>query len=212
MALDTARQIKAGVVWVNSTNLFDAAAGFGGYRESGFGREGGKEGLYEYTKVIGDGYEVIGAKVNGNGQHDNNVDGDSELRAPIAHNSLPAIDRTPKNYVGGKQARPDSGYSRPVYGPGGQLIGEVGEGNRKDIRNAVEAARAAGKWAEQTAHGRAQILYYIAENLSARADEFARRLASAAGCRPSEADLHSGRPSIHSIRPRHAGLATACPE
>ena len=44
LALDIAPKIKAGVVWINSTNLFDAAAGFGGYRESGFGREGGREG------------------------------------------------------------------------------------------------------------------------------------------------------------------------
>jgi len=38
------------VVWVNATNLFDAACGFGGYRESGYGREGGKEGMYEYLE------------------------------------------------------------------------------------------------------------------------------------------------------------------
>jgi aldehyde dehydrogenase (NAD+) len=50
LALDIAPKIKAGVVWINSTNLFDAAAGFGGYRESGFGREGGKEGMWEYVK------------------------------------------------------------------------------------------------------------------------------------------------------------------
>ena len=47
-ALEVAARIKAGVVWINSTNMFDAAAGFGGYRESGFGREGGREGLSEY--------------------------------------------------------------------------------------------------------------------------------------------------------------------
>ncbi|HEV7481072.1 MAG TPA: aldehyde dehydrogenase family protein, partial [Roseiarcus sp.] len=47
-AFEVAARIKAGVVWINSTNMFDAAAGFGGYRESGFGREGGREGLSEY--------------------------------------------------------------------------------------------------------------------------------------------------------------------
>ncbi len=47
-ALEVAARIKAGVVWINSTNMFDAASGFGGYRESGFGREGGREGLFEY--------------------------------------------------------------------------------------------------------------------------------------------------------------------
>ncbi|MEM9975799.1 MAG: aldehyde dehydrogenase family protein, partial [Pseudomonadota bacterium] len=45
LALDIAPKLAAGVVWVNATNLFDAAAGFGGVRESGFGREGGWEGL-----------------------------------------------------------------------------------------------------------------------------------------------------------------------
>src|SRR5436853_5370799 len=50
VALHLASQIKAGVVWVNSTNLFDAACGFGGFRESGYGREGGREGLPEYLE------------------------------------------------------------------------------------------------------------------------------------------------------------------
>src|SRR6202453_4835731 len=44
VALHVAAQLKAGVVWVNCTNLFDASCGFGGYRESGYGREGGREG------------------------------------------------------------------------------------------------------------------------------------------------------------------------
>src|SRR2546421_1524552 len=52
VALQIAAQIKAGVVWVNSTNMFDAACGFGGYRESGFGREGGREGLIEYLQPV----------------------------------------------------------------------------------------------------------------------------------------------------------------
>ncbi|HZB27014.1 MAG TPA: aldehyde dehydrogenase family protein, partial [Gemmatimonadales bacterium] len=50
LALDIAPQLKAGTVWINCTNVFDAASGFGGYRESGFGREGGREGLREYVK------------------------------------------------------------------------------------------------------------------------------------------------------------------
>ncbi|MDP2975813.1 MAG: aldehyde dehydrogenase family protein, partial [Anaerolineales bacterium] len=50
LALDVASKIKAGAMWVNCHNVFDAAAGFGGYRESGFGREGGREGLFEYVR------------------------------------------------------------------------------------------------------------------------------------------------------------------
>ena len=47
-AYEIARQIKAGVIWCNTFNQFDAAAPFGGYRESGFGREGGRSGLSAY--------------------------------------------------------------------------------------------------------------------------------------------------------------------
>ncbi len=50
LALDAASKVKAGSLWVNCTNLFDAASGFGGYRESGYGREGGREGLFEYLR------------------------------------------------------------------------------------------------------------------------------------------------------------------
>jgi aldehyde dehydrogenase (NAD+) len=49
-SLHLAPSLQAGVVWVNCTNQFDAACGFGGYRESGYGREGGREGLLEYMK------------------------------------------------------------------------------------------------------------------------------------------------------------------
>jgi aldehyde dehydrogenase (NAD+) len=186
LALDVARKIKAGVVWINSTNLFDAASGFGGYRESGFGREGGKEGLYEYVKKdelgrMKDEHQSFSFVVPKDESMET-TDGNGSSSFIIHSASLiPPIDRTPKHYIGGKQARPDSGYSRPVYDPQGQRIGEVGDGNRKDIRNAVEAARAAGKWADQTAHNRAQILYYVAENLSTRAQEFANRIIQMTG-------------------------------
>lgn len=43
VALEVAMSVKAGTVWINSHNCFDAAAGFGGYKMSGYGRDGGKE-------------------------------------------------------------------------------------------------------------------------------------------------------------------------
>lgn len=174
LALDVAPKLKCGVVWINSTNLFDASAGFGGYRESGFGREGGREGLWEYLTPI-KAHEAAPLPVIDATAH---VDTDEDTVHVAA---LPAIDRTPKLFIGGKQARPDSGYSLTVRALGGRAVGEVGEGNRKDIRNAVEAAQAAGGWAKLSGHQRAQILYYIAENLSVRADEFAQRIASMTG-------------------------------
>ncbi len=106
------------------------------------------------------------------------------LRLTIRTSIEPAaapIDRTVKQYIGGKQARPDSGYSFPVYGRDGELLGEAPLGNRKDIRNAVEAARNASGWARTGAHNRAQVIYYIAENMIQRRDEIAHRLARAVG-------------------------------
>ncbi|MEO6878609.1 MAG: aldehyde dehydrogenase family protein, partial [Gemmatimonadaceae bacterium] len=176
LALDVAPKIKAGVVWVNSTNLFDAAAGFGGYRESGFGREGGREGMYEYVKRS----EKRGARAE-KAATGAKQPAKAEAKVP-SDSSLPSIDRTPKLYIGGKQARPDSGYTRRIHSALGEVVGEAPEGNRKDIRNAVEAAHAAaGKWARSTGHNRAQILYYIAENLSVRAGEFATRINAMTG-------------------------------
>ena len=183
LALDVAPKLACGVVWINSTNLFDAAAGFGGYRESGFGREGGREGMWEYLKAVR-AHEVAPRPVmdaplsTPGGEDDEARAGHDAVREGDA---LPPIDRTPKLFIGGKQARPDSGYSLPVRALNGRVVGEVGEGNRKDICNAVEAAHAASGWARLTGHQRAQILYYIAENLSARGDEFARRIVAMTG-------------------------------
>src|ERR1700757_1886826 len=168
VALHVAAQLKAGVVWVNSTNLFDAACGFGGYRESGFGREGGREGLLEYLEPAWF-KKAPALKKNGTGKKD---------QADVAN---PDIDRTVKLYIGGKQVRPDSGYSIEIRGEKGQLLGESPLGNRKDVRKAVEAARKAETWSKATAHNRAQVLYYIAENLSQRSEEIAARLAAAVG-------------------------------
>ncbi|MFM0592798.1 aldehyde dehydrogenase family protein [Paraburkholderia dilworthii] len=165
-ALDIAPRLACGVVWINATNLFDAAVGFGGYRESGYGREGGREGIYEYLKLrdwlnLAKRQPLV--REAGAGRFE-----------PTSNVAL--IDRTAKLFIGGKQVRPDSGYSLPVHAPDGTAVGEVGEGNRKDIRNAVEAARAAQKWSQASAHNRAQVLFYLAENLAVRADEFVRQL------------------------------------
>jgi aldehyde dehydrogenase (NAD+) len=165
LALDMVPKLRAGVVWVNGTNMFDAAAGFGGMRESGFGREGGREGMRAYLRPAATAKPL-------------------KRTLPVAEPADPqvdGIDRTAKLYVGGKQARPDGGYSRAVWSPKGRLLGHAGLGNRKDIRNAVEAAHAAKGWGRATAWNRTQVLYYLAENLTARAPEFAARLADMTG-------------------------------
>jgi acyl-CoA reductase-like NAD-dependent aldehyde dehydrogenase len=272
LALDMASRIKAGIVWVNSTNLFDAAAGFGGYKESGYGREGGREGMYEYLvprweqelkrstqleaasaepviqsgpgepgepagessgpaatpaaqaavirdsfggfeATLGEEYEDLLSGGLDGVLEDFTVEFPAEelpgeaaaglpaeaaapesLALPVestaaeaaaalaprhtAAEGLPAIDRTPKLYIGGKQVRPDGGYSYAITSRNGVFLGEVGLGNRKDIRNAVEAARKASAWSSSTGHNRAQILYYLAENMAERAAELSELLDS----------------------------------
>lgn len=174
LALGVAPRLVAGVVWVNGTNMFDAAAGFGGTRESGFGREGGWEGLAAYLRPSGKG-KALQPVAAMPGKPDQPGGG--------------ALDRTAKNYVGGKQARPDGGYSRAVYNAKGALLGHVGIGNRKDIRNAVEAAQGAKDWSGTTGHSRAQILFYAAENLEARADEFAARIDAMTGGKSGKSEV-----------------------
>jgi aldehyde dehydrogenase (NAD+) len=172
-AFEVAARIKAGVVWINSTNMFDAASGFGGYRESGFGREGGREGLSEYRIA-----DEPRPKPNSTRLARLAA---SPGFAPTRKAADADIDRTAKLHIGGKQARPDSGHSYAVLDAAGREVGLAGLGNRKDIRNAVEAAAKASSWGAATAHNRGQVLYYVAENLAAREDEFARRLSAVTG-------------------------------
>jgi aldehyde dehydrogenase (NAD+) len=208
VALHIAAQLKAGVVWVNCTNLFDASCGFGGYRESGYGREGGREGLLEYMEPAWFKNatllppEAPMERPASPPVRDNNDDDDDEARqgrpALPQQAGSPAIDRTVKLYIGGKQARPDSGYSMEVRAADGRLLGEAPLGNRKDIRNAVEAARKATAWTKASAHNRAQVLYYSAENLSQRRDEIAHRLAAVVGDKQAAAEVNLGIERIFS--------------
>jgi aldehyde dehydrogenase (NAD+) len=179
LALDVAPKIKAGTLWINCTNVFDAASGFGGYKESGFGREGGREGIWEYVRPKWEERQREARRER------EPRPGRAGARAAVTRASAatPTIDRTAKLYIGGKQVRPDQGYSLIIHDAAGRLGGEVGQGNRKDIRNAVEAARQAESWARATAHNRAQVLYYIGENLAVRAEEFSARLARLTGAR-----------------------------
>ena len=190
LALETAKHIMAGTVWINCHNMFDAAAGFGGYKQSGYGRDGGKEGLYEYVKPawqdkvrledvkvdfakFGAAYKADGPGING---------GNGETKSD-------QVDRTYKLYYGGSQKRPDGNYSRIIRNVEGRVMAQVGESNRKDVRNAVEVARKAQPgWAKKSPFNRQQILYYIAENLDIRRRGFARMLVDLTGISQAEAD------------------------
>ncbi len=169
LALDIAPKVKAGVIWINSTNLFDAACGFGGYKESGFGREGGSEGIRAYSKLPLPLSKLKRGKKSSKGKSSN------------------SIDRTPKLYIGGKQKRPDSGYSFSSYDAHNNFICDVPNANRKDVRDTVEvASKAVSK--SSTNFNRAQILYYLAENLQDRKNTFSSLLSSLIGISQKDAE------------------------
>ena len=137
LALDTALSIRAGTLWINCHNMFDAASGFGGQKESGIGREGGKEGLYAYVRPAG----KDPPRVSLTAEEKSAAWGESLAAIPgppvgvASSQTMPPIDRTPKmygvhpqefqvrapdlahedlvviRYIGGAQKRPD-GYSQ----------------------------------------------------------------------------------------------------
>src|SRR3989442_2401704 len=86
-----------------------------------------------------------------------------EKRIPHPASPIPPIDRTYKMFIGGTQARPDAPYPRAIVAPDGRRLAEGGRGNRKEIRNAVEAGRAAEGWAHATGPNRGPSLSHIAE-------------------------------------------------
>jgi len=208
-ALDVASRLRAGVVWINATNLFDAGAPFGGMRESGFGREGGRAGMLEYLRAPHPGSLSVQPAPP------------AQQAGPAATAQAAGIDRTPKLYIGGKQVRPDGGNSYSLAGTDGAVLAQISLGNRKDIRNAVEAAhKAAPGWAAAGGHARAQVLYFLAENLSLRVAEFESRLAAMGSPDPAAetagavarcihyaawADKFDSR--VHATQSRHITLA-----
>lgn len=107
--------------------------------------------------------------------------------------NVSAIDRTFRFLIGGKLARPDQAGSFQVKSPGGELLAVGGEANRKDVRNAVEAARGAfGSWFESAGHLRAQILYFWAENLSNESERFVKGISAQTGCSSDQAMAEVG--------------------
>ena len=102
-----------------------------------------------------------------------------------------AVNKTYKQFIGGAFERSESGRSYPVVGAEGQLLAHAVQGSRKDVRDAVAAARSAqGGWASRTAYNRGQILYRVAEVMESRRDEFCAEVARAGeGC-SEEAAAH----------------------
>ncbi|HTZ43243.1 MAG TPA: aldehyde dehydrogenase family protein [Jatrophihabitans sp.] len=93
-----------------------------------------------------------------------------------------AVRKTYKLYIGGAFPRSESGRSYPVTGASGELLAHAAQASRKDLRDAVVAARKAfGGWSGATAYNRGQILYRIAEMMEGRHAQFTAEVQAAEG-------------------------------
>ena len=182
-AFEVAGALRAGVVWQNTYNHFDPTAAFGGYKESGFGREGGPAGLRPYLGSSGD---------------------RRAARRSARLTSCGSAARSCARSPGATTSRRRGSTSR--------------ERSRKDVREAVAAARkAAGPWAARTAYNRGQILYRAAEALESRAAlmgvarDRGRRRRSTCCSTTRAGPTRSRRCSAGSTRSRRLSCRSRCP-
>lgn len=100
--------------------------------------------------------------------------------------------KTYKIFVGGAFPRSESGRTYPVRSLDGNLLAHAVRSSRKDVREAVKAARSAhNSWASRTAYNRGQILYRIAEMMNSRKDEFVREVSASASFADSDSDANN---------------------
>jgi acyl-CoA reductase-like NAD-dependent aldehyde dehydrogenase len=105
----------------------------------------------------------------------------SSSLAPATDGRL-GVAKTYKLYVGGAFPRSESGRSYPVTDAEGRLLAHAALASRKDVRDAVSAARSAfGGWAGATAYNRGQVLYRVAEMMQGRHDQFVDDVVAAEG-------------------------------
>ncbi|KAG9394583.1 Aldehyde dehydrogenase family [Carpediemonas membranifera] len=183
LALDVAHQIRAGMVWVNCYNMFDATGPFGGRKETGYGRQGGQEGLMNYVKPKWMPFDkhdwterlsdFAAALEKWSTRQFGIID---ENDVPFGNPAL-VVDKTPKLYIAGKQVAASSNYVYQCRTPTGEVIGQIAESTSGDVAKAIDAAhKAAPGWAKTAPHMRGQLLFDMAENLSYRVEEFAKRI------------------------------------
>ena len=192
--LAVADQLKAGVIWANTFNRFDPSSPFGGYKESGYGREGGKQGLAAYLQSsAGARRSRLGAeRAHRARAHEARCAAEagahptSRGRAMMVHLVVP---KTYKLYIGGKFPRSESGRTYEVVSSKGAFLANAAKASRKDARDAVVAARAAvSGWAGATGYNRGQVLYRIAELLEGRRAQFVEELRASEGLSAAAAD------------------------
>jgi acyl-CoA reductase-like NAD-dependent aldehyde dehydrogenase len=104
------------------------------------------------------------------------------------------VRKTYKLAIGGAFPRSESGRSYPVHDGAGELLAHAAQASRKDVRDAVRAARAAFPgWSRATPYNRGQVIYRAAEMLDGRREQFAAELEAAEGLGRTDALAEVGR-------------------
>ena len=177
LALDIAPQVKAGTVWVNCTNLFDAACRLRRLsRERLRPRRRTRRACIEYLKP------ALRRRPRKRSPKAAALQrGDRRARRQRA-SRRPRSTAPPSSISAASRRGPMRLFAMPSLDASGRAIGAGGprqpQGHSQRGRGGARRPRG---WARPTAHNRAQVLYYIAENLAARADEFAERIARMTG-------------------------------
>ncbi|XP_044036203.1 aldehyde dehydrogenase family 16 member A1 [Siniperca chuatsi] len=188
LALETAKSLSVGSVWVNSHSVSDPCLPVSGHKDSGTCTDGGQEGLYQFLRPSSSSSPPLprSSPVS----MDYSKFGTATSPAIIPDDSDPAS--APKSYqhfVGGKACKSVSGCSVAVQSPGGDVLAYCPDGGRKDVRNAVEAAvKVQPGWMKKNPSARAQSLYSLAKGLEAKRRDIAASINVQTGLSMEDAD------------------------
>ncbi|KAM6905596.1 aldehyde dehydrogenase family 16 member A1 [Xenentodon cancila] len=173
LALETAKSLSVGTVWVNSISVTDPCLPTSGHKDSGTCTDGGQEGLYQFLHPSCSSWPPL---------HCSPVSmnyskfGTEAPPAVIPSTSDSASTAKPYlQFVGGRICKSVSGCSIAVQSPGGgSVLGFCPDGGPKDVRNAVEAAvKVQPSWMKKSPSTRAQSLYSLAKSLDAKKQDIA---------------------------------------
>ncbi|KAK5599382.1 hypothetical protein CRENBAI_021932 [Crenichthys baileyi] len=187
LALETAKSLSVGSVWVNSSCVSDPCLPVSGHKDSGTCTDGGQEGLYQFLRPSFSSPLPRSSPVS----LEYSKFGTEPTQAVIPdspdHASIP---QSYPQFVGGKACKSVSGCSMPVQTPGGgSVLAFCPDGGRKDVRNAVEAAiKVQPGWMKKSPSARAQSLYSLAKGLESKKKDVSASVSTQLGVSVDEAD------------------------
>ncbi|XP_073696594.1 aldehyde dehydrogenase family 16 member A1 isoform X2 [Garra rufa] len=186
LALESAKSLSVGSVWVNCHSVMDPALPLCGRRESGNCTDGGREGLYQFLRP-----SHSQSFPRSSPRSINYADfGSAASKFMIPEGFDPSsVPRFYSQLVGGQLCKADSGCSRTVLAPGGAVLAHCPDGGRKDVRNAVEASsKVQPGWMKKSPAARSQALYSLADSLDKRRRDLALSIQTQTGVSLEEAE------------------------